>query len=469
MKDKGPLFTKILLTILAFLALLRLVGFTVAFGEKSLQVDFSAYYTAGESVNAHLSPYKNYLDSTPRIWDGYDTFKHSRFLYPPLVAYLFRLIALLPYHVAKYVWMYLSIISLLLAALLAFKAMNIKIDVVKGFIVLILLFTFHPLIKYLAFGEIDAITLFFMVLGVYQICNKKNKKLSGIFFAISVLLKLHNILILPFLFLRKQWKVLIGFAAGGFILTFFSLLLCGFGQTISYLTVDLPRIAIYGEGGTKDMMEPDTVVSSLNLDEGSTTKDGRVYSLARDGFNWTEYATLTQTPIGHLFQWLLLKLKLNASQTAVSIIIFIILFSIFYIKIFKGGSGNLQTQYDDFLFWQAAFLIILLSAPITWDTNTVWLITLFPVLASKLKFTSTIEQFCLIVVCLGLAVIFIPNFSLYPLVVPFGFLSNLSKYQYVIGELIIFIGFIMYPFSKNIKDPFPVDNSDRNRLLSLNS
>ena len=65
MTDKGAFYIKIFLSIITFLAFIRLLGFSIAFGEKSLQIDFSAFYTAGESVNAGLSPYKNYI-STPR-------------------------------------------------------------------------------------------------------------------------------------------------------------------------------------------------------------------------------------------------------------------------------------------------------------------------------------------------------------------------------------------------------------------
>ena len=469
MNNRSSFYTRILLSILTFLAFLRLLGFTFAFGEKSLQLDFSAYYTAGESVNAHLSPYQNYLDHTPRIWDGYDTYKHSRFLYPPLVAYLFRLIALLPYHTAKYIWMYLSIISLFISVLLAFKAMAVKIDTTKGLIVLLLLFTFHPLLKHLAFGEIDAFTLLLMVFGVYLICNKTNEKLAGVLFAISVLLKLHNILILPFILFGKKWNVFLGFVSGSFTLTVITILLCGFDQTISYVTVDLPRIAVYGEAGTKDMKESDSLISSLHLEKGITSKDGRIYPLSRDGFGWTEYATLTQTPIGKLFQLLLSRLKLFNSQSIVSVIIFIILFSLVFLKKVGESFGNVLTQYNEFLFWQLAFVVILLSAPITWDTNTVWLVTLFPVLVTSLTFKLNSEQFSLILIALGLVIIMFPNFNPYPLLVPFGFLNNLIKYQYAIGEVIIFAGFIMFPFNENVNHFHFLEKRGRNNPFSINN
>ena len=49
------------------------------------------------------------------------------------------------------------------------------------------------------------------------------------------------------------------------------------------------------------------------------------------------------------------------------------------------------------------------------------------------------------------------------------FLNNLSKYQSIIGELIIFIGLIMYPLNKNVNELHFLDKREKNRLLSINN
>ena len=112
MSDSHPRSVKLLLYVLVTVALLRVVGFVVAFGEGSLQMDFSAFYTAGEALNAGLSPYRNHITATPPLWDGVDRYQHSRFLYPPLVATLFQPVALMDYHVAKHLWMIVSLVAL---------------------------------------------------------------------------------------------------------------------------------------------------------------------------------------------------------------------------------------------------------------------------------------------------------------------------------------------------------------------
>ena len=70
---------------------------------RSLQQDFAAYWIAATARRLGLDPYVNQVGSgdAPTLWDGVALFRHSRFLYPPLVADLFRPLASLPYLPAK--------------------------------------------------------------------------------------------------------------------------------------------------------------------------------------------------------------------------------------------------------------------------------------------------------------------------------------------------------------------------------
>ncbi len=73
------------------------------FALRSLQQDFAAYWIAATARRLGLDPYVNHVGSAnaPTLWDGVALFRHSRFLYPPLVADLFRPLAALPYLAAK--------------------------------------------------------------------------------------------------------------------------------------------------------------------------------------------------------------------------------------------------------------------------------------------------------------------------------------------------------------------------------
>ncbi|HVV53536.1 MAG TPA: glycosyltransferase 87 family protein, partial [Polyangia bacterium] len=91
-------------TALAAIAVVALAG--AWFAARALQQDFAAYFIAGAARARGLDPYVNHVGAAGpgvdgRLWDGVATFRHSRFLYPPLVADLFRPLAALPYLAAK--------------------------------------------------------------------------------------------------------------------------------------------------------------------------------------------------------------------------------------------------------------------------------------------------------------------------------------------------------------------------------
>jgi len=69
--------------------------------------DFHAYYVAGAKVNAGLSPYRDHARLPAGVRDFVVDWGpgHTRFLYPPPAVVPFRLLALLPYGVARAVWL----------------------------------------------------------------------------------------------------------------------------------------------------------------------------------------------------------------------------------------------------------------------------------------------------------------------------------------------------------------------------
>lgn len=452
-------YKKALLYLVTIFVSIRLLVFIIVFGEKTLQLDFACFYTAGEARNAQLSPYKNYLTMAPPIWDGFDLYIHSRFLYPLLAAEFFRPIALLPYHAAKYLWMFLSLAALLASLFLAFKSLTIKLNSTAIISVILMLFLFHPLLKFLSFGQIDAITLFFLIWGIYLLLQREEEKrkglklrdwLAGILFSIATLLKLHVVFILPFLMLRKKWNALGGYAIGCSIMLIFTILICDTNDLVTYATIDLPRISLYGELGTKEMLLPnaDSIIASIQPAIGLTIKDGHIYSLSRQGFGWTGNATLTSTYIGQLLQSMLSRLGFPNSLVMVSLLLFIAFFILISIIDFSGRFALIQKQ-EEFLYWQLVLVIILLIAPLTRVTTTVWVITLFPLIIGSINNAqSSPKTLSLIIIFLGLILMAIPDHEAFPLLVPFAVTNEIFDYKYVTGELFIFSGLLMYLISK---------------------
>src|SRR5262245_4159262 len=89
----------------AGVAAAAVTAFAALVAIRVVQQDFVAYWVAGSVRRLGLNPYVNHAvpGVTPTLWDG-GVFHHSRFLYPPLAAELFRPLAALPYRVAKVVF-----------------------------------------------------------------------------------------------------------------------------------------------------------------------------------------------------------------------------------------------------------------------------------------------------------------------------------------------------------------------------
>jgi len=93
------------LLLLFLAALIRLLLYVWQFSQETLQMDFAAFYTAGESLIAGMSPYDNLVINEPPLWDGVARSVSSRFFYPPLTATLLTPLAALTYPQAKLAWL----------------------------------------------------------------------------------------------------------------------------------------------------------------------------------------------------------------------------------------------------------------------------------------------------------------------------------------------------------------------------
>jgi hypothetical protein len=429
--------------VLIVLAGLRLLGFMCAFGERSLQMDFSAFYTAGEAANAGLSPYQNHYVMSPPIWDGVDRYEHSRFLYPPLVAALFRPVVLLPYHVAKYLWMIVNLVALLASLPFAARGAGVKLQAGIAATVMLCVLTFHPLLPLLERGQIDGVTLLLVTVAIWLICVQRHPEGAGALIAVATLLKLHAFLIVPFLILRRQWRVLYGYGLGVSGVLGLSLVVCGPSATFQYAMVELPRILRFGEGGPSEMFADQSVLSSLIPGEGLTVKDGRPYSPSR--FRFVGNASLLRTPLGQWAQEMVSALDFPGARPAVFLLIFSGFCGFLGILQWRGRIALSMTVPHEFLYWQLVCIVVLLSAPLTWVMNTVWLVALFPFAVGSLSTSqSSRGTRGVVLICLGLVGAGLPDHLSFPQLLPFEFLGGVAQHKYVLAELTVAIGIISW-------------------------
>jgi hypothetical protein len=281
-------------------------GAAAAFAAGSLQQDFAAYWVAGAARRLGLDPYLNHVGSAeaPRLWDG-SPFVHSRFLYPPLVAELFRPLAALPYRVAKGLFTAGALAALVAAAALgtdragnprrvpepsreglrsASRASSTRgrperraADPRAMLIAAALAF---PVYLHLDRGQIDLYALP-LLLAAWRL--RRRALAAGALFAAAALLKPALVGALPVLAVlgHRRWAAAaVGAAAALAALT---VVISGPALAGRYATAVLPRASLYGEGGTEAMLLPLHEADFQRLgfpddDDDVQVMDGRAYA-----------------------------------------------------------------------------------------------------------------------------------------------------------------------------------------------
>jgi hypothetical protein len=404
-------------------------------------MDFSAYYTAGEAVNEGLSPYKNLITHSPPIWDGRAAYEHSRFLYPPLAANFFQVIAKMPYYYAKYLWMVLGLVCLGGAMYISFRAVMPQAGLEAAGLCGIFICLFYPLLTILERGQVDCLTLFLITCATGLIATKRSRFWAGVLFSLATLLKLHLLVIIAFLIIRRQWKVISGYIAGVLIMIILTVIFNGVGASLGYVRDELPRISKYGESKDKTLVVPAEIKTAkkriLNgLEEGYTIKDGRKYLFGY--FYFSRFATLVRTPASFVVKWVGDALGFNVTITVISIFFFGAFFCIFFMwKMLSGYNPQGAGVAEEFIYWQIVFVMILLCGPLTWVMNTVWLLVPSVILVRQyFLLKNKTEALILCLGALGLLGAALPDYFGFGMLVAYG--GPYIGYKYIISEILIF-------------------------------
>ncbi len=433
-KNYGKIFLNVILTIIFLVSFLRLISYTIEFSEESLQMDFSAYYFAGKSINNNLSPYENHVLTKWDLWDGVNMFKHSRFLYPPLVANLFQPLAELPYIKAKYIWNFFNLFCYLICFVLLLRFFHFDKDFLKIIIAGILMFNFFPFIALLERGQIDGITFLFLLMGL-MLLVKHNKYhfISGFFLGVTSLFKLYSLLLLPFLLIRKKFVVVYGYISGILLIIILTLLISSFDASYNYLTKETVRISQYGSSGSNEMAIPVEIIQTFHLISPYSMAiiDGRIYLTESISFN-------SKASFIRAIEVLQSKTPLNLSNTAYSIIVFVFFFILMIVY-----SKKYNIKDYDFVYWQVVLIIILLSSPFTWLMNLVWLTPVaFIVINSLPGLMKKKKTLILVILIIGYLHLSLPDNLLLTEHVPF--IKEFFSARYVMSQFLILFSLVMY-------------------------
>jgi hypothetical protein len=250
------------------------VGAGIWLAATSLQQDLAAYWIAGRACRLGLDPYLNQVGSTaaPALWDGIAIFRHSRFLYPPLVAELFRPLAALPYRGAKLIFTAAMLAAWGAAGLLLGGDRRSRLWFFGSSAL------FFPLYRHLERGQIDLLILFLLVLARRAAARPF---VAGAALALGALFKPGLLMLLPVLWAAGRARLVIGALGAGLTLIGLTVVLAGPARLHEYLSSVLPRAALYGEGGTRQMLLPVERLPAAADGDDTTWLDGRSYRTSR--------------------------------------------------------------------------------------------------------------------------------------------------------------------------------------------
>jgi hypothetical protein len=273
--------------VIVWLAVAAVAAAGLAFAVSSLQQDFAAYWIAGKARWLGLDPYVNYCGSSvaPRLCDGVSYFRHSRFLYPPLAADLFRLIAAVPYRFAKVAFTAASVGAWLLTArMMSFRPGGRPGDrnavIIAGAL-------FFPLYFHLERGQIDLLLLP-LVLAAWL--RRERAFVAGGALALAATFKPALLGVLPVMVALGHRRWALATIAGGAVVVAATFAISGPALVRTYATAVLPRAALYGEGGTDDMLLHEDRLQPE--DDDRVGLEGRPYRIALPPFDGAATASL---------------------------------------------------------------------------------------------------------------------------------------------------------------------------------
>ncbi|MCP3978125.1 MAG: DUF2029 domain-containing protein [bacterium] len=427
-----------MLGLILVLLVVRLGAHVVRFGNESLQMDFAAFYTAGEAASRGLSPYVNHVDADPPLWDGVDVYRHSRFLYPPPVARMFQSLTLFSYAAAKWLWMVKALVALALALWVAQLAVDMRKGAWRRLIVATVAVGSFPLLALLERGQVDTVTLLLLVVTIATQGDERRSPWGGLSLALAVWIKPHCVFLLPFLLLRRRWRCLTGFGVGAAALLLAAVVFDGPGAISGYVGDELPRISRYGEGGSRSMLAPPVAVNALagGLEPGQTIKDGRVW--AQQALEFRLNAGIVRTSLGRSVWKGFDGIGLPIAPAQVSLVFLALGF--FVIAGWQRWCGPPRGKSAELAYWMAVLVVILLAAPVSWAMGVVWMLPIVVLVVGRRDARQLLRSVPLMLCAAAVVFAALPDAATDLLLAPFG--TQVAGLRYVLAELLALAGLL---------------------------
>jgi hypothetical protein len=335
----------------------------------SLQQDFAAYWIAATARRLGLDPYVNHIGSAeaPRLWDGVALFRHSRFLYPPLVADLFRPLASLRYAAAKGVFTAAMLGAWVGAGLIVSEGGRGQPDR-AGAVFFLGSALFFPFYRHLERGQIDLLILLLLAIAWRE---RARPWLVGAALAAGASFKPALAGLLPVVWASGRGRSALGALVVGAAMLGLSALVDGPARLGEYVSDVLPRAALYGEGGTEEMLLPASRFSATDdsdgdTDDGTTRLDGRRYR-----------TTIGDAPTAASLPRLLAPDAPSPASARVPFLLAIGVLTVIAWRLRPRGDATIEAL----LFWGTAVTCVITS-PAGWVMGLVLALPLAPILVA---------------------------------------------------------------------------------------
>jgi len=303
--------------------------------------------------------------------------------------------------------------------------------------------SYYPVLTLLERGQLDAFTLLLIVLAMALMRSRRPRSsfAAGVLFSLASLLKLNCAFLLPFLLIRRRWRVAAGFVLGGVALLGLDLAVDGPSEVQRYLFRELPRISEHGEGGTREMSLPRAAFASVmrDVEPGKTVIDGRSYPPTY--FHFVLNGALVQAWPGDLIRRATRAAGRPEPHLSHLALLFLAGFCLLFFFWQRRSGLPWSASWSDHepAYWLSVLVVVLLSGPVTWAMSTVWLLPVVPVVLREVPRLSGVRHTVAVLGCvLGLFLVGAPdpygNFMLSP----FG--QGVLDGKYVLGQLLCLAG-----------------------------
>ena len=221
--------------------------------------DFVVYYLAGDFALTQRSPQLYYPTDDGRFGNphgrvvdaqtpwasraravGFSSAAH--YIYPPFFALLMAPLTRLPVEAAYFIWREINIFLLLLSVWLATLCVKTA-NLWPSFVVLaIASLCFYPYVETLYLGQVDVFILFLWTAGVYFL-KRKLTVWSALCFALSTMIKVVPIIVVPLFIIRKQWRWVWVYSAWCLLFLWLSIWRLGWENHVTYFSKVLPAMS----------------------------------------------------------------------------------------------------------------------------------------------------------------------------------------------------------------------------------